>query len=117
MPLITDQEHRLDRLAKAAKDAGASYFGGGVLFLMPSAQKVFFPFVREHYPHLLRKYEERYQTNPYIRGPYLDTLRDKLRVIRDRYGLNGAPTHVEVEEGASHTFSAQLDALPDGKRR
>ncbi len=98
MPLITDQEHRLDRLAKAAKDAGASYFGGGVLFLMPSAQKVFFPFVRERFPHLLRRYEERYRANAYIRGPYLDTLRDKLRAIRERYGLNSAPPRVVREE-------------------
>ena len=46
MPLITDREVSLDRLAKAAKDHGASYFGGGILFLMPAAQKVFYPFLK-----------------------------------------------------------------------
>src|SRR5438067_13886216 len=45
MPLITDSERHLDRLAKAARDAGAQYFGGGALFLMPCAQKVFLPFL------------------------------------------------------------------------
>jgi DNA repair photolyase len=91
MPLITDQEARLDRLAKTARDAGASYFGGGALFLMPAAQKVFFPFLREKFPHLLRKYEERYAPNAYLRGAYPEALRERIRRIREKYGLGTGP--------------------------
>ena len=98
MPLITDQERRLDRLAKAAKDAGASYFGGGPLFLMPCAQKVFFPFLAEHFPQLLRRYEERYRHDAYLKGPYREILRERVRVIRDRYGLNSGPAEHPVED-------------------
>ncbi|MDQ6706480.1 MAG: radical SAM protein, partial [Acidobacteriota bacterium] len=98
MPLITDQERRLDRLAKAAKDAGASYFGGGPLFLMPCAQKVFFPFLAEKFPHLLSKYEERYRNDAYLKGPYRDALRERVRMIRDRYGLNSGPAEHPVED-------------------
>lgn len=98
MPLITDQERRLDRLAKAAKDAGASYFGGGPLFLMPCAQKVFFPFLAQKFPHLLRKYEERYSHDAYLKGPYRDTLRERVRTIRERYGLNAGPAEHPVED-------------------
>ena len=58
MPLITDQEGKLDRLAKAARDRGANWFGGGTLFLQPSARRVFFPFVAQHFPHLLRRSKE-----------------------------------------------------------
>jgi len=97
LPLITDRDRDLDRLAKAAKDAGAQYFGGGVLFLMPSAQKVFFPFLRERFPHLLRRYEERFRKNPYLRGPYTDELRQRVRKIRDRYGLASAPVDYRPE--------------------
>src|SRR5437764_1253955 len=50
MPLITDSEKNLDRVAEAAAEAGAGYFGGGLLFLMPSAQKVFYPFLEERFP-------------------------------------------------------------------
>ena len=91
MPLITDQEQRLDRLAKAAKDHGAEWLGGGVLFLQPSARRVFLPFVAQHFPALLRRYEERFEKEPYLRGPYLDSLRARLNTIRDRYGLATAP--------------------------
>jgi DNA repair photolyase len=93
MPLITDQEKRLDRLAKAARDHGATYFGGGVLFLMPCSRRVFFPFVEQHFPHLLRRYRERYENAAYLKGPYRETIRDRIAAIRDRYGLNSSPPH------------------------
>jgi DNA repair photolyase len=91
LPLITDREASLDALAKAAKDAGAQYFGGGVLFLMPSAQKVFFPFLTAKFPHLLRRYEERYRDNAYLKGAYRDSIRERIHSIREKYGLGSAP--------------------------
>jgi DNA repair photolyase len=98
MPLITDQEPRLDRLAKAARDHGATYFGGGILFLMPCSRRVFFPFVEKHYPHLLRRYRERYESEPYLKGPYRDVIRKRIAEIRDRYGLAaGPPRTPEIE--------------------
>ena len=91
MPLITDQPERLDRLAKAARDHGATYFGGGVLFLMPCSRKVFFPFVEKHFPHLLRRYQEKYEREAYLKGPYREIIRERIAAIRDRYGLNSGP--------------------------
>jgi DNA repair photolyase len=93
MPLITDQEDRLDRLAKAARDRGATYFGGGVLFLMPCSRKVFFPFVEKNFPHLLRRYQEKYESEAYLKGPYREVIRNRIAAIRDRYGLNSGPPH------------------------
>ena len=96
MPGITDDERRLDRLGKAAKDHGASYFGGGVLFLMPCAKRVFFPFVAEKFPHLLRRYEERYRREAYLKGPYREVIGNRIAAIRDRYGLNSGPPNREI---------------------
>src|SRR5437660_11091208 len=90
LPLITDSEESLDSLAAAAAKAGATYFGGGLLFLMPSAQKVFFPFLKEHFPHLLKRYRERFEKSPYLRGPYQEAIRDRVRRIRGRHGLTSA---------------------------
>jgi DNA repair photolyase len=104
MPLITDQEKRLDRLAKAARDHGASYFGGGILFLMPCSRRVFFPFVEKHFPHLLRRYQERYECAAYIKGPYRDTIRERICAIRERYGLGSSPPHEEVETPSDAQF-------------
>jgi DNA repair photolyase len=96
MPLITDQPERLDRLAKAARDCGATYFGGGVLFLMPCSRKVFFPFVEKHFPHLLRRYQEKYEREAYLKGPYREIIRERIAAIRDRYGLAAGPPRREI---------------------
>ncbi|HXJ39548.1 MAG TPA: hypothetical protein VNH18_09725 [Bryobacteraceae bacterium] len=91
MPLITDQEPRLNALAKAAREHGATYFAGGLLFLMPSARRVFFPFVEKHYPLLVRRYRERYESEAYLRGPYCDLMRERLARVRKAHGLASAP--------------------------
>ena len=109
MPLITDQEQRLDQLARAARDRGATYFGGGVLFLMPCSRKVFFPFVGKHFPHLLRRYEERYEKDAYLKGPYRETIRERIAAIRDRYGLKSGPPVREKatpSNGQANLFAA-----------
>jgi DNA repair photolyase len=98
MPLITDQEQKLDRLAKAARDHGASYFGGGVLFLMPCSRRVFFPFVEKRFPHLLRRYQEHYEKSAYLRGPYAEMIKERIGAIRDRYGLRSSPARAEFPE-------------------
>jgi DNA repair photolyase len=96
MPLITDQEPRLDRLAKAARDHGATYFGGGVLFLQPCSRRVFLPFVEKNFPHLLRRYRERYEASAYLQGSYREMIRDRIAAIRDRYGLAAGPPRPEM---------------------
>ncbi|HUI77544.1 MAG TPA: radical SAM protein [Bryobacteraceae bacterium] len=97
MPLITDSELQLARLAKAARDAGAQYFGGGPLFLMPSAQKVFFPFLDQHFPKLAPHYREQYQKSAYLGAGYKQMLRARIQKIRDRYGLGSGPIEYRPE--------------------
>ncbi len=53
IPLLTDDVESLTRIAKDAKAAGAGYLGARPLFLMPSARKVFLPFIEEKFPRLL----------------------------------------------------------------
>jgi DNA repair photolyase len=87
MPGITDGERSLDRLAKAAREAGALSFGGGPLFLMQSAQKVFFPFLERHFPALAPKYRASFARGAYLSKAYKDGLRERVQRIRERYGL------------------------------
>lgn len=87
MPGITDSDRSLDRLAKASRDAGAVTFGGGPLFLMPSAQKVFFPFLEREFPHLVERYRDLYARSAYLGKDYKGDLAARVRKIRDRYGL------------------------------
>ncbi|HEV3334709.1 MAG TPA: radical SAM protein [Bryobacteraceae bacterium] len=97
MPLITDGEPQLARLAKAARDAGAQYFGGGPLFLMPSAEKVFLPFLDEHFPKLAPHYREQYQKSAFLGKGYKEMLRARVQKVRDRYGLDSGPSEYRPE--------------------
>ena len=97
MPGITDGERQLDRLAKAARDAGALSFGGGPLFLMPSAQKVFLPFLEKEFPELAPRYREWYEKSAYLGRAYKDALLQRVRRIRDRYGLASGPIEYRPE--------------------
>lgn len=97
MPGITDGPRHLDRLAKAARDAGAVSFGGGPLFLMPSAQKIFLPFLEKEFPHLVKRYSEMYEKSAYLGREYKDMLSARVRAIRDRYGLASGPIEYKPE--------------------
>ena len=78
MPGITDGERQLDRLAKAARGAGALHFGGGPLFLMPAAQKVFFPFLEQEFPELVARYRRLFARGAYLGSEYKAALRALL---------------------------------------
>ncbi len=111
LPMITDSEERLDALAHAARDAGATYFGGGPLFLMPSAQKVFFPFLEEQFAKLAEPYRKLYARGAYLGPGYKSELRERVARVRDRYGLGSAPVEYRPElwegEEQGRLFSIQ----------
>ena len=114
MPLLTDGERQLDRLAKAARDAGAQYFGGGPLFLMPSAQNVFLPFLEQHFPALAPHYRAQYEKSAYLGAGYKEMLRTRVQTVRDRYGLGSGPVEYRPElwEGEEQGTLFPLQADP-----
>ncbi|HUB83083.1 MAG TPA: radical SAM protein [Bryobacteraceae bacterium] len=87
MPGLTDSERALDRLARAAREAGAMTFGCGPLFLKPSAQAVMLPFLEREIPELAPRYRELYAKSAYLGKPYKDALAARVQKVRDRYGL------------------------------
>ncbi len=107
MPWITDTPDSLERLAAAAREAGATYFGGGPLFLMPCAQKVFFPFLEQRFPHLAPRYRKLYDKSAYLRGPYKEQLARRIKAIRERYSFGAAPVEYRPEAEPE-----QLDLFP-----
>jgi DNA repair photolyase len=91
LPGITDREEDLDALARAARDAGAQWFAGSVLFLMPSAQKQFLPFLDAKFPKLARRYREWYSREAYAPETYRHEIAERVRALRKKYGLGIRP--------------------------
>ena len=87
MPGLTDSERSLDCLAHAAREAGAMSFGGGPLFLKPTAKNVMLPFLEREMPQLAARYREMYAHRAYLGKPYKEALALRVRKVRERYGL------------------------------
>jgi DNA repair photolyase len=87
MPGITDSEKNLDRVARAAKEHGALTLGGGPLYLPSAAQKVFLPFVEQEFPELAARYRKAFEASIHLSRAYKDALSERVKRIRERYGL------------------------------
>ena len=95
LPLLNDGEPSLDAVVKASARAGALRLNGNVVYLKECAQKVFFPFLRDHFPSHLPRYQERFERSAYLRGAYPEMIRERLDRVRRRYGLG--ERHAEAE--------------------
>jgi DNA repair photolyase len=87
MPLINDSEESLDGVCRAAARNGASSFSAAPLFLKPCAAQVFLPFLEERFPHLVRRYRERYEKAAYLNGHYPQMIAERVERIRARHKL------------------------------
>jgi DNA repair photolyase len=98
MPAINDGTSSLEAIAEAARKTGVHHFSAAPVFLKPCAQQVFLPFLEESFPHLAERYRERFTRNAFLRGPFVDDLRERAQAIREKYGLERGPVDYEPEE-------------------
>jgi len=87
MPLINDSEESLDSVCAAAAQNGASSFSAAPLFLKPCSAQVFLPFLEERFPHLVRRYRERFETAAYLKGLYPEMIAERVDRIRKKHQL------------------------------
>jgi DNA repair photolyase len=90
LPGITDGPADLEAVARAAAEAGATHFAASALFLMPSAQKAFLPFLEQEFPELAQKYRVLYARSAYLRGEYAEKIQRLARELREKYCLNAS---------------------------
>ena len=91
LPGLTDREEDLDALVRAARDAGALWLAANVLFLMPSSQKQFLPFLAAKFPKLARQYREWYGRPGYAPEAYRKEMSARVAALRTKYGLGSRP--------------------------
>ena len=89
LPGLTDRESDLEALVAAAAQARARYLCANVVFLMPSAQKKFFPFLEEKFPRLVKQYRKWYGRRAYAPEAYRKEISARMRRLRAKYGLSG----------------------------
>jgi DNA repair photolyase len=114
LPGLTDEEKDLDALARAARDAGAQWFAANVLFLMPSSQKQFLPFIDQKFPKLARRYREWYGRNGYAPESYQQAIARRVEALRQKYSLGGRPS--APARAVSHSPQLTLGLAPSQPR-
>jgi hypothetical protein len=48
---------------------------------------VFLPFLEAQFPHLVRRYRERYARNAYLSGEYPEIIAKRVQSAKERFGL------------------------------
>jgi DNA repair photolyase len=116
LPGLTDREADLEALAAAAREAGAQWFAGQVLFLMPASQKAFFPFLEEKFPKLLPQYRAWYALSGYAPEAYRREIAERFARLRARYGLGSRPYAPDTLAQESPQLVLALDAPEEAGR-
>ncbi|HKM81809.1 MAG TPA: radical SAM protein [Candidatus Acidoferrum sp.] len=110
LPGITDGDGELERVAEAAKAAGAEWFFSGVLFLMSASAKQFLPFVREKFPRLAKQYDDWYRRDGYAPEEYRRKVSERMLLIRQKFGFAGRPWEGIRPTGTRAQLSLGWDA-------
>jgi len=91
MPDITDDRANLEAVIAAAREHGATHVYANVLFLKPSAQQAFFPFLERHFPHLRKRYAARFARSAFLDRAYKGRLFRLIAVLTRKHGFPEGP--------------------------
>ncbi len=85
LPEITDGADDLEAVVAAAKAHGATHLFWNVVFLKPSAQAAFLPFLEQHFPHLAARYTVRFSRSAFLSRPYRDRIARLVDALKQRH--------------------------------
>ncbi|SRR5579859_5906178 len=88
LPGITDSPSDLENLVRAAARAGAAFVHVNPLYLKPCAERIFMPFLKEKFPHLVPMYNERYRAKAFLPKEYGERISTLIKMYCQKYGLN-----------------------------
>jgi DNA repair photolyase len=90
VPGITDSPADLERVIRAAADAGADYVFANPLFLKPCSAAIFLPFLEQNFPHLAENYRQRYHDRAFLPPAYAKRLSQLVHRFREKYKITRA---------------------------
>ena len=87
MPWLNDSPEAIDAVARAATKARSLWLAGQPLFLKPCSMRVFLPFLKENFPHLVRRYESLFGASGFLGRRQAESVQGMIARARVRYGL------------------------------
>ncbi|RPH98866.1 MAG: radical SAM protein [Zetaproteobacteria bacterium] len=111
LPEITDTPENLEAVVAAARAHGATHVFWNVLFLKPSAQQAFFPFLERHFPRLAQRYAARFSRSAFLGRAYKDRISSLMDVLKRRHGFS-ARAEFEMPAPIHEADVDQLSLFP-----
>jgi DNA repair photolyase len=87
LPGITDSHRDLESVVHAAAEAGALSVAAIPLFLKPCSEKIFMPFLQEHFPHLVPLYKARYADRAFLPVEYAKRVSALVKRLCRQHGI------------------------------
>jgi len=87
LPGITDSPMELENVVRAAAAAGAKSVAAIPLFLKPCSEKVFMPFLQEHFPNLVSLYKARYADRSFLPIEYKKRISALVKKLCRLHGI------------------------------
>ncbi len=101
LPGITDFPSDLENVVKAAAAAGAKSVFANSLFLKPCSEKVFMPFLQEHFPDLVPMYKHRYADRAFLPMEYRRRISALMKKYCEKYGIGRREENPQAKKIAS----------------
>jgi DNA repair photolyase len=106
LPGITDSPRDLESVVRTAAEAGALSVAAIPLFLKPCSEKIFMPFLQEHFPQLVALYKARYADHAFLPADYSRRISALVKRLCRKYGIIARDEAPQVDHRA---LSEQLN--------
>jgi hypothetical protein len=93
-------------VVRAAAEAGALSVAAIPLFLKPCSEKIFMPFLQEHFPHLVSLYKARYADRAFLPAEYRKRISALVKRLCWRHGIIARD---EAPQTNHRTLSGQMN--------
>jgi DNA repair photolyase len=99
LPGITDSPRDLESVVRAAAEAGALSVAAIPLFLKPCSEKIFMPFLQEHFPHLVSLYKARYADRAFLPAEYSKRISALVKRLCRQHGIIARDEAPQADRG------------------
>jgi DNA repair photolyase len=87
LPGISDSPEQLERVVRAAREAGATNVWANVLYLKPGTREHFLEALASDWPEELDRYERLYASRAYLSKAQIEPVRRMVAELRKQHGI------------------------------
>ncbi len=87
LPGISDRPEQIERVVRAAREAGATSVWANLLYLKPGTREHFLEALARDWPEELERYEQLYASRAYLPKPLAEPVRSLVAELRAKHGI------------------------------